>query len=152
MSQHENTRRDFIKIASAAVMSGSIAAAARPDSPSAPTILNHNPSMNYRRLGKTEFMISEIALGGHGAHGYDDRAVRNRIPVLERAIELGMNYVDTNIGRECDVYARAMARSATAKRERLPLLAVLVGLVTGLNTRSGPAPETRAARSFSTLS
>jgi len=81
-------------------------------------IINHNPAMNYRRLGKTEFMISEIALGGHGAHGYDEQAVQNRIPVLERAIELGMNYVDTNIGRECDVYGEAMARSATARRDK----------------------------------
>jgi aryl-alcohol dehydrogenase-like predicted oxidoreductase len=74
--------------------------------------------MNYRRLGKTEFMISEIALGGHGAGGYDERAVQNRIAVLERAVELGMNYVDTNIGRECDVYGEAMARSASAKRDK----------------------------------
>ena len=101
MSQRENTRREFIKVASAAVVSGSIASTARPDVHAAARILNHNPSMNYRRLGKTDFMISEIALGGHGAGGYDEQAVANRIPVLERAIELGMNYVDTNISQEC---------------------------------------------------
>ncbi|MFH1268175.1 MAG: aldo/keto reductase, partial [Planctomycetota bacterium] len=118
MSQREKTRRDFIKVASAAVVSGSIASTAQPDTDAATKILNYSTSMNYRRLGKTEFIISEIALGGHGAGGYDERAIQNRIPVLERAVELGMNYVDTNIGRECEVYGEAMARSATAKRDK----------------------------------
>ena len=118
MTHRQETRRDFIKAASAVVVSGSIASKAGLGDQAAAKVLNYNPRMNYRRLGKTEFMVSEIALGGHGAHGYDERAVQNRIPVLERAIELGMNYVDTNIGRECDVYGEAMARSATAKREK----------------------------------
>lgn len=118
MSQPKNTRRDFIQAASAALLSGAVAAPARSDTRATPKILNHCPKMNYRRLGKTEFMISEIALGGHGAGGYDERAVQNRIRVLERAVELGMNYVDTNIGRECDVYGEAMARSTTAKRDK----------------------------------
>jgi len=118
MAHNRETRRDFIKVASAAVVSGSITSTARPHTPAAAKVPNYNPNVNYRRLGKTEFMISEIALGGHGAHGYDERAVQNRIPVLERAVELGMNYVDTNIGRECDVYGEAMARSAGAKRDK----------------------------------
>jgi len=113
-----NTRRDFIKVTTAAVVSGSIGSAAGADAEKTPKPLNYCSSMSYRRLGKTELMISEIALGGHGAQGYDERAVQNRIPVLERAVELGMNYVDTNIGRECDVYGQAMARSANAKREK----------------------------------
>jgi aryl-alcohol dehydrogenase-like predicted oxidoreductase len=117
MTRRGETRRDFIKAASALV-SGCMASTALPDAPTAAKVLNYSPGMNYRRLGKTEFMISEIALGGHGAGGYDERAVRNRIAVLERAVELGMNYVDTNIGRECDVYGEAMARSANAKRDK----------------------------------
>ena len=118
MTRSAETRRGFIKTASAALVSACIASTARPDAPAAAKVLNYNPSMNYRRLGKTEFMISEIALGGHGAAGYDEQAVQNRIGVLERAVELGMNYVDTNIGWECDVYGEAMARSATAKRDK----------------------------------
>jgi hypothetical protein len=31
---------------------------------------------------------------------------------------IGMNYVDTNIGRECDIYGQATARSATAGRDK----------------------------------
>ncbi len=118
MSHTGNTRRDFLKATTAAVASGSIGSTATADGAKKPKPLNYCSSMNYRRLGKTEFMISEIALGGHGAHGYDERAVQNRIPVLERAVDLGMNYVDTNIGRECDVYGEAMTRSATAKRDK----------------------------------
>jgi len=118
MTSPENNRRDFLKIASAAVVGGSIASTTRADDEKTPRILNHCPNMKYRRLGKTEFMISEIALGGHGAAGYDERAIQNRIPALERAVELGMNYVDTNIGRECDIYGEAMARSATTKRDK----------------------------------
>jgi aryl-alcohol dehydrogenase-like predicted oxidoreductase len=71
-------------------------------------ILNHNPKMGYRRLGKTGLLISEISLGGHGAAGYDESAVKNRAAVLERAAELGMNYLDTNIVEECELYGKAL--------------------------------------------
>ena len=74
-------------------------------------ILNYNPKMGYRRLGKTGVMISEVSLGGHGAGGYDAKAVENRKRVLERAAELGMNYVDTNIAEECALYGKALGRN-----------------------------------------
>lgn len=114
MSPSQNTRREFLKAASAVAAGGPVAAAAAAE-PAAdePKILNHNPKMTYRRLGKTEFMISEIALGGHGGRSVDDR-----VPVLERAVELGMNYVDNNIAAECDMYGAAMARSASAGRDK----------------------------------
>jgi aryl-alcohol dehydrogenase-like predicted oxidoreductase len=64
--------------------------------------------MGYRRLGKTGLMMSEVSLGGHGAgHQF-----------LERAVELGMNYVDTNMAVECDRYGQAMAATSGAKRDR----------------------------------
>ncbi|MHC4531110.1 MAG: hypothetical protein ACYSXD_06050, partial [Planctomycetota bacterium] len=28
-------------------------------------IVNYNPNMNYRRLGKTGLIVSEVSLGGH---------------------------------------------------------------------------------------
>ena len=59
--------------------------------------------MGYRLLGKTGIMISEISLGGHGG-----KTPEERIPVLEKAIELGMNYLDTNIVEECELYAKAL--------------------------------------------
>jgi len=66
-------------------------------------ILNYNPRMGYRRLGKTGLMISEVSLGGHGSLG-----LQNRVEVLRRAAELGMNYLDTNIVAECEEYGRAL--------------------------------------------
>jgi len=59
-------------------------------------------------------MISELSLGGHGAIGPDK--VANRAAVLQRAVELGINYVDNNIAAECDLYGQAMARSKSAGR------------------------------------
>ncbi|MHC4574047.1 MAG: aldo/keto reductase, partial [Planctomycetota bacterium] len=70
-------------------------------------ILSYNPRMGYRRLGKTGLMISEISLGGHGGF-YDEGGVENRRAVLDRATQLGMNYLDTNMAKECDLYGKAM--------------------------------------------
>ena len=53
--------------------------------------------MRYRRLGKTNFEISEIGYGAWGIGGTqwrgstDDESVR----ALRRAIELGLNFIDT---------------------------------------------------------
>ncbi|MFQ6131948.1 MAG: aldo/keto reductase [Armatimonadota bacterium] len=117
MANAKCTRRRFLKASSAAVLAAPLAAAkgapAQPQSVDAPRILNHNPKMGYRRLGRTEFMISEVSLGGHGGSTVEDR-----VPVLERAVELGINYVDNNIGVECDLYGEAMAKSANAKRDK----------------------------------
>jgi len=66
-------------------------------------ILNYNPQMGYRRLGKTNLMISEVGLGGHGSLGLE-----NRVEVLQKAAELGVNYLDTNIVEECKQYGEAL--------------------------------------------
>jgi len=68
--------------------------------------------MGYRVLGKTGIRISEIGLGGHGTPGFQGKVnrevVENRRRVLERAAELGINYLDTNIASECELYGRAL--------------------------------------------
>jgi aryl-alcohol dehydrogenase-like predicted oxidoreductase len=112
MSQNKPTRREFLKTTSAAMASVTLAgqaSAAQTRPADTSKILNYNPKMGYRRLGKTGIMISEISLGGH--HG---KTVEDRIPVLERAIELGMNYVDNNIVEECALYGKAIK----GKRDR----------------------------------
>lgn len=114
MSGPENTRREFLKTTSAAVAGGSLVSlAAGAAEQEKPKILNYNPKMSYRPLGKTGFQISEISLGGHGG-----RSVEDRVAVLERAVELGMNYVDNNIDGECDLYGAAMAKSKSAGRDK----------------------------------
>src|SRR5436190_17670485 len=53
--------------------------------------------MNYRKLGKTNFEVSEIGYGAWGIGGKqwlggtDDESVK----ALRRAIELGVNLIDT---------------------------------------------------------
>jgi aryl-alcohol dehydrogenase-like predicted oxidoreductase len=116
MADQEKTRRDFLKATSAAVAGAALGAAeAKPVD--AAQIKNHNPKMGYRRLGKTGIMISEVSLGGHGAVPKPN-PTDNRVAVLERAVELGINYVDNNIAGECDLYGAAMAKSTHARRDK----------------------------------
>jgi hypothetical protein len=119
MNPKGKARREFLKATSTAAAAVALAriapageAAKAPPAPAAKPdpakILNYNPRMGYRRLGKTDFWISEISLGGHGSgHKF-----------LDHAAELGMNYVDTNISGECDAYGAAMAGMKTAKRDK----------------------------------
>jgi len=115
MADSQNSRRHFLKTTSAAIAGASLAALGPGDAAAADPakILNYNPKMGYRPLGKTGFMISEVSLGGHGG-----RTVEDRVPVLERAVELGINYVDNNIAAECDLYGQSMAKSSAAKRDK----------------------------------
>jgi aryl-alcohol dehydrogenase-like predicted oxidoreductase len=52
-------------------------------------ILNYNPNMEYRRLGKTNLMVSAVCLGGHS--GSNDK---ERYEVVSRCIDIGINYID----------------------------------------------------------
>jgi aryl-alcohol dehydrogenase-like predicted oxidoreductase len=110
-----NSRREFLRGATTVVAGAALAASATGTDACAGEgkILNAHPKMGYRRLGKTDFMISEISLGGHGGS-----SVKDRIAVLDKAVELGINYVDNNIDTECDLYGAAMARCKTARRQR----------------------------------
>jgi aryl-alcohol dehydrogenase-like predicted oxidoreductase len=106
MTDSERTRREFLKATSAAVAGAALAGSVGADTAKAvdgSKILNYNPKMGYRRLGKTGFTVSEIGLGGHGSQGLE-----NRVKVLERAAELGINYLDTNIVEECAEYGKAL--------------------------------------------
>jgi len=111
----ENTRRDFLRTSSTAVAGAALGPLASTGAAkdAKPSILNFNPKMGYRRLGKTELMISEISLGGHGWRGPEDRK-----PVLQKAVELGMNYVDNNMVTECNCYGQAMDGSAPGLRRK----------------------------------
>jgi len=115
MSTPSSSRRDFLKASSTVVAGATLVPLGTSQAAPADTakILNYHPKMGYRPLGKTGFMISEVSLGGHGGKSVDDR-----VPVLEKAVELGMNYVDNNIAGECDLYGAAMARSKTAGRDK----------------------------------
>lgn len=52
--------------------------------------------MKYREMGSTGWQISEVSLGGAYLMGTDpERAQESTNEVLKRALELGINYIDT---------------------------------------------------------
>ncbi|MBT7859263.1 MAG: aldo/keto reductase [Gemmatimonadetes bacterium] len=54
--------------------------------------------MKYRRFGKSDWQVSEIGLGGSWFYGrpeYGIKPVSYGVAIVERALELGINYFDT---------------------------------------------------------
>ncbi|EQD78464.1 Voltage-gated potassium channel beta-3 subunit, partial [mine drainage metagenome] len=65
--------------------------------------------MRYRRLGQSGLRVSEIALGSWLTYGGSvDRSTA--IACVRRAVELGVNYLDT-----ADIYARGEAERTLAE-------------------------------------
>lgn len=61
--------------------------------------------MKYRRLGKSDLMVSEVSFGGHQTGSYDgalEVPLAERVKVIERGLELGINYFDTTAEIELD--------------------------------------------------
>ncbi len=107
-------RRDFIRSGTSATLATALRGKA--DAGNAGDALewrNRNPEMAYRRLGRTNYMISEIVCGGNTIAPDNYRHV-------EEAIERGLNYVDTapayGRGRSELGYAEVIAG---AKRDRV---------------------------------
>ena len=52
--------------------------------------------MRYRQFGRTGIRVSEVSLGGAYIGGADpDRERENAVEIVRRAVELGINYIDT---------------------------------------------------------
>lgn len=115
MSTHQAVnRREFVRGGSAAALAVALEAkAAAGKSESAVEWRNRNRDMAYRRLGRTNYMVSEIVCGGNTIAPDNFRHV-------EEAIERGLNYLDTapayGRGRSELGYAKVIAGS---KRERV---------------------------------
>lgn len=102
-------------------------------------ILNFNPKMHYRRLGKTGLILSEVGLGGHWRAPWrvrsedwrwskffddeipviPDKVLSNRTEVVSLAIDLGMNYLDLTGLAECMVFGAALK----GRREKMIIAA-----------------------------
>jgi predicted aldo/keto reductase-like oxidoreductase len=135
MDHKKLSRRDFIRntslmtaatVASALTGKGHLFAQQK-DAKQVDTskILNYHPKMGYRRLGKTNLMISEIGLGGHWMAPWreqsggwwwgkfaneevPDDVAKNRTEVVSKAIDCGMNYLDITGGEECLCFGAAL--------------------------------------------
>jgi uncharacterized protein len=104
-SQSESTdiksnrnRRAFLK-ASGVMTAAVLGAAALPEVARAESALPSNPktsgSMPTRNLGKTGYKVGIFSLGGQAAIEHaNNEAVA--VPIIERALDLGVNYIDTS--------------------------------------------------------
>ena len=125
MAEKRLTRREFVRDSALAAASLAVAAAAaKAGEIDTKKILNYNPNMEYRRLGKTGLMVSAVCLGGHWKR--IEKAVRsegvgwlsgsiehpdfqkNRYEVVSRCIEVGINYIDACSGAEVLAYSKAL--------------------------------------------
>ena len=93
MDNKRVTRREFMRdgamvAAGVAVGLGANKAASAPVDTS--KILNYNPNMEYRRQGKTNLMVSAVCLGGHSRSNQQERT-----EIVSRAIDVGINYIDS---------------------------------------------------------
>jgi aryl-alcohol dehydrogenase-like predicted oxidoreductase len=125
------TRREFVRdtaVAAAAVAAGAaVARAAEAEKPADKSkILNYNENMEYRRCGKTGLMVSAVALGGHckqiakvlppgintkgiwGVHIDEPSFQKNRLDIVSRMIEVGMNWIDACTVEEVKAHSRAL--------------------------------------------
>jgi len=120
------SRRDFMRntsLVAAGTVAGALVgtghAAVEPVHTS--RILNFNSKMTYRRLGKTNLMISEVSLGGHwknrNAGRYwdhfakeqvPDDVAKNRTEVVSACVDCGINYLDITTAAECLCYGVAL--------------------------------------------
>ena len=69
--------------------------------------------MEYRSLGRTGMQVSPLCLGAmmFGAWGEPDHDAS--IKIMHRALDAGINFIDT-----ADVYSRASPRRSSARRCR----------------------------------
>ena len=125
MADKKLTRREFVQAsaATAALAAAGTAGAAKVDPKKIPS---YNEKMEYRRLGKTEMMVSAVCLGGHwkkietavpgvlksrswlSAKIDSDGFKKNRRAIIDRCMQHGINYVDACTKEEVQAYAEAL--------------------------------------------
>ncbi len=133
MAEPRLTRRQFVRdtAAGAAALAASVALpnivrVGNAEQADTRSILSYNPDMEYRRCGKTGWMVSAVCLGGHwkrvnrmvpgvfegeswlSAKLDDTGFQKNRYDVVTRCIERGINYIDACTGAEIQAYSKAL--------------------------------------------
>jgi uncharacterized protein len=99
LSGRERGRRDFLKaggVATAALLTPSAFGVtpnkALPALPSNPVT---SKAMPTRNLGKTGYKVGIFSLGGQAALEHANN-FDNAVPIIERALDMGVNYIDTS--------------------------------------------------------
>ncbi len=133
MADFPLTRRQFVRdgaMAAAGLATGLGSTftvhAGNPEKVDTAKIVNYNPDMEYRRCGRTNWMISAVCLGGHwkklnravpglfkgeswlSVNCDDKEFEKNRYDVVTRCIERGINYIDACTTQEVTMYAKAL--------------------------------------------
>lgn len=133
MARGRMTRREFVRDTAVAAVAVTAAAGMPAGAPAAAAaeadtskIVNYNPNMEYRRCGKTNLMVSAVALGGHckqiakvlppgintkgiwGVHIDEPSFQQNRLDVVSRLIDVGMNWIDACTIEEVKAHNRAL--------------------------------------------
>jgi aryl-alcohol dehydrogenase-like predicted oxidoreductase len=103
MSEHSSVdnqgRRDFLKatgaVTAALLAPSALSANASKSLPALPSNPVTSAAMPTRNLGKTGYKVGIFSLGGQAAlEKPDHEAVA--VPIIERALDLGVNYLDTS--------------------------------------------------------
>jgi len=119
MTKPRVSRREFVQDSAAVAASVAVGAAAvgKADSAAAADLdpkktRSYNENMEYRRLGRTNLMISVVSIGGHWKkipYGYGSPEFKkNRREVLAACMDHGINYIDACWNNEVIAYAEAV--------------------------------------------
>lgn len=117
MTKKRVSRREFVQdtAAVAAALGAGMAGKAQTAAAEPPDLTktrSYNENMEYRRLGRTNLMLSAVSMGGHWKripfrHGSDEFK-RNRREVIHAALDHGVNYIDACWSGEVMAYAEAL--------------------------------------------
>jgi len=103
MNDKSVSRRQFMGQAAATAAGVALGLGAAKATENASKILCYNPDMEYRRLGKTNIMVSAVGLGGHSRSNVEERS-----EIISRCMDAGINYIDACWDNEVKRDAKAL--------------------------------------------
>jgi aryl-alcohol dehydrogenase-like predicted oxidoreductase len=105
MEPNAMNRRQFVYSAAATAASVTVGLSAANSQGTANTskIPSYHPEMEYRRLGKTNLMVSAVSLGGHSRSNDEQRR-----EIVSRCLDAGINYIDACWDNEVKRDAKAL--------------------------------------------